>query len=203
MRVLLDSGAYSQLMRGREQVSRIVRGAEEVLLSAVVLGELLHGFRHGSRYERNIRQMRASSTIRTCPSCRSEPPLPTATRGSWPPSKPRAVPFPPTTSGSQLTPWRREPIWCRPTAASSMWTFRNPTSPDFRPRGRGAVESVRRGVAALVCLTPEEINWISGGTEAMNLALNGSAFARRAFQSSRRPEPHERSLVASRWSGPT
>ena len=59
MRVLLDSGAYSQLMRGREQVSRIVRGAEEVLLSAVVLGELLYGFRNSSRYERNVRGMRA------------------------------------------------------------------------------------------------------------------------------------------------
>ena len=59
MRVLLDSNAYSQLMRGREQVSRIVRRAEEVLLSAVALGELLHGFRHGSRYERNVRQVRA------------------------------------------------------------------------------------------------------------------------------------------------
>ena len=95
MRVLLDSGAYSQLMRGREQVSRIVRGAEEVLLSAVVLGELLHGFRHSSRYERNIRQMRASSTIRTCHSCRWEPPLPTATRGSRPRSAPRGRPLPP------------------------------------------------------------------------------------------------------------
>lgn len=59
MRVLLDSNAYVQLMRGRERVSRIVRSAEEVLLSAVVLGELLYGFRHGSRYERNARQMRA------------------------------------------------------------------------------------------------------------------------------------------------
>ena len=59
MRVLLDSNAYSQLMRGREQVGRIVRGAEEVLLSAVVLGELLYGFRHGSRRERNMRGMRA------------------------------------------------------------------------------------------------------------------------------------------------
>ena len=59
MRVLLDSSAYSQLMLGREQVSRIVRGAEEVLLPAVVLGELLYGFRHGSRYERNVRDMRA------------------------------------------------------------------------------------------------------------------------------------------------
>ena len=59
MRVLLDSGAYSQLMLGRERVTRIVRGAEEVLLSAVVLGELLYGFRHGSRYERDARGMRA------------------------------------------------------------------------------------------------------------------------------------------------
>lgn len=59
MRVLLDSNAYSRLMRGGEQVSRIVRGAEEVLLSAVVLGELLYGFRHGSRYERNARAIRA------------------------------------------------------------------------------------------------------------------------------------------------
>ena len=49
MKVLLDSNAYSQLMRGRKQVSRVVRGAEEVLLSAVVLGELLYGFRNGSR----------------------------------------------------------------------------------------------------------------------------------------------------------
>ena len=59
MRVLLDSNAYTQLMHGREQVSRIVRDAEEILLSTVVLGELLHGFRNGSRYERNIRGMRA------------------------------------------------------------------------------------------------------------------------------------------------
>ncbi len=59
MRILLDSNAYTQLMRGGEQVSRIVRGAEEVLLSAVVLGELLYGFRHGSRYEPNARGMRA------------------------------------------------------------------------------------------------------------------------------------------------
>ena len=46
-------------MLGREQVSRIVRGAEEVLLSVVVLGELLYGFRHNSRSERNARGMRA------------------------------------------------------------------------------------------------------------------------------------------------
>ncbi|MDE2761814.1 MAG: type II toxin-antitoxin system VapC family toxin [Gemmatimonadota bacterium] len=59
MRVLIDSNAYSQLMRGREQVSRIARDAEEILLSAVVLGELLYGFRHGSRHGRNVRGVRA------------------------------------------------------------------------------------------------------------------------------------------------
>jgi len=59
MRALIDSNAYSQLMRGREQVSRIGRNAEEILLSAVVLGELLYGFRHGSRQERNVRGVRA------------------------------------------------------------------------------------------------------------------------------------------------
>ena len=59
MRVLLDSNAYVRLMRGSEKVAGIVRSAEEVLLSTIVLGELLYGFRHGSRYERNARSMRA------------------------------------------------------------------------------------------------------------------------------------------------
>jgi len=59
LRVLLDSNAYVQLMRGSEKVAGIVRRAEEVLLSTIVLGELLYGFRHGSRYERNARALRA------------------------------------------------------------------------------------------------------------------------------------------------
>ncbi|MCY3700965.1 MAG: type II toxin-antitoxin system VapC family toxin [Gemmatimonadetes bacterium] len=59
LRVLLDSNAYVQLMRGSEKAAGIVRRAEEVLLSTVVLGELMYGFRHGSRYERNARALRA------------------------------------------------------------------------------------------------------------------------------------------------
>lgn len=35
-----------------------MRGAKEVLLSTVVLGQPLYGFRHGSRYERNAWDMR-------------------------------------------------------------------------------------------------------------------------------------------------
>lgn len=59
MRVLLDTNAYSDLMRGHRRVADIVRGAEEILLSTIVLGELLYGFRHGSRYERNAAELRS------------------------------------------------------------------------------------------------------------------------------------------------
>ncbi|WP_420636177.1 type II toxin-antitoxin system VapC family toxin [Candidatus Palauibacter sp.] len=59
MKVLLDANAYSQLMRGRPEVAGIVRGAGELLMSTVVLGELLYGFRCGSRTEANIAEMRA------------------------------------------------------------------------------------------------------------------------------------------------
>ena len=53
MRLILNSNIYSQLMRGQAHVADLVRGAEEVLLSAVVVGELMYGFRRGSRFERN------------------------------------------------------------------------------------------------------------------------------------------------------
>jgi tRNA(fMet)-specific endonuclease VapC len=51
--VLLDTNAYSALFRGHPGVVGRVRRAERVLLSAVVAGELLFGFRHGSRYDAN------------------------------------------------------------------------------------------------------------------------------------------------------
>lgn len=57
MRALLDSNAYSLLMRGQEQVADIVRAADELLFSAVVVGELLYGFRRGSRFERNASEL--------------------------------------------------------------------------------------------------------------------------------------------------
>lgn len=56
MKVLLDTNAYVGLMRGEEQVMRHVRAAEVVFLSSIVVGELLHGFRFGSRYAENRRQ---------------------------------------------------------------------------------------------------------------------------------------------------
>ncbi len=54
MRCMLDTTAYTALMRGDDRVAAPVRGAHEVLLSVVVVGELLFGFRRGSRYEKDL-----------------------------------------------------------------------------------------------------------------------------------------------------
>ena len=59
MRVLLDSNAYSRLMRGDDQTAAVVRDATEILMSAVVIGELLYGFRSGSRLDRNVADLRS------------------------------------------------------------------------------------------------------------------------------------------------
>jgi len=57
MRVLLDTNAYSALMADRGRVADMVRRADAVFLSAVVLGELLFGFRNGTRYNENRAQL--------------------------------------------------------------------------------------------------------------------------------------------------
>ena len=59
MRILLDSNGYSRLMRGDGQTAAVVRDATEILMSAVVIGELLHGFRNGSRFDRNAADLRS------------------------------------------------------------------------------------------------------------------------------------------------
>jgi len=59
VRLLLDSNAFSLLALGQRQVAELVRGADEVLLSAIVLGELLAGFRRGSRFEQNMAHLNA------------------------------------------------------------------------------------------------------------------------------------------------
>ncbi len=54
MRILLDTSAYSNLERGDAKVAEIVRRADEILFSAIVLGELLIGFRGGRYFQRNL-----------------------------------------------------------------------------------------------------------------------------------------------------
>ena len=59
MRLLLDSNAYSLLMRGHEQVAALVQRADELLFSAIVVGELMYGFRRGRQFERNAADLRS------------------------------------------------------------------------------------------------------------------------------------------------
>lgn len=57
MRILLDTSAYSAWKRGHAETADILRNAEQILLSAVVVGELHVGFRCGSRAARNLREL--------------------------------------------------------------------------------------------------------------------------------------------------
>jgi tRNA(fMet)-specific endonuclease VapC len=54
MKRLLDTNAYVELLKGNAAVAGLVRSAERVAFSMVVVGELLFGFRNGSRYDRNL-----------------------------------------------------------------------------------------------------------------------------------------------------
>ena len=54
---LLDTNAYSSLMRGTHDLIQQVHRSKRVFLSTVVVGELLYGFFHGSRREDNLRRL--------------------------------------------------------------------------------------------------------------------------------------------------
>ena len=54
MKRLLDTNTYMELLKGNVAVADLVRNAERVAFSMVVVGELLFGFRNGNRYERNV-----------------------------------------------------------------------------------------------------------------------------------------------------
>ena len=57
MKALIDTNAYSELRRGHAGVASYVRRSEQVLLSAIVVGELLYGFRRGKRFGENRRDL--------------------------------------------------------------------------------------------------------------------------------------------------
>ena len=59
MTILLDSTAYTLFCGGHRQVGQLVYAAEKILLSAIVVGELLSGFRQGTRFDDNFAEFRA------------------------------------------------------------------------------------------------------------------------------------------------
>lgn len=58
MRILLDTNAYVALRRGHPGAAESVAQAEEIVLSSIVAGELLDGFRNGTRTEKNLADFR-------------------------------------------------------------------------------------------------------------------------------------------------
>lgn len=67
---LLDTSAYSQLMRGDAGARQAVREAGSVCMSVIVLGELRAGFRKGSRPAENearLQRFLAEPRVRLLP----------------------------------------------------------------------------------------------------------------------------------------
>ncbi len=58
MKTLLDTNAYTAMMRGHSTVAELVRSSEKILFSTIVAGEIQFGFRAGSLFERNMRQLK-------------------------------------------------------------------------------------------------------------------------------------------------
>jgi tRNA(fMet)-specific endonuclease VapC len=57
MIVLLDTSAYVAFKVGRDEVVEIIAAAERILFSPVVLGELMFGFRNGTRFKQNMEEL--------------------------------------------------------------------------------------------------------------------------------------------------
>jgi tRNA(fMet)-specific endonuclease VapC len=57
MRVSIDTNVYTAFCRGDERVRDVISKAESISVSAVVVGELIYGFRYGSRYAENRRRL--------------------------------------------------------------------------------------------------------------------------------------------------
>lgn len=70
MRICLDTSGYSAFKRGRAGALDLVQRADEIILPAVVLGELFAGFRIGSRERINRQELNAfmeSPRVRVAP----------------------------------------------------------------------------------------------------------------------------------------
>jgi predicted nucleic acid-binding protein len=66
IKVMLDTSAYSALLRGNEDVKRAVQESDEIYLNPVVLGELLAGFAYGGKEKKNreiLREFLASPRL--------------------------------------------------------------------------------------------------------------------------------------------
>ena len=54
---MLDTNAYTAYMRDDPAAAERVEASTRILLPAVAVGELMYGFRHGTRYRQNLEQL--------------------------------------------------------------------------------------------------------------------------------------------------
>ena len=54
MKIMLDTSAYVGFKRYAIEIVDFIVGAESILFSPIVLGELMFGFRHGTRFKENM-----------------------------------------------------------------------------------------------------------------------------------------------------
>jgi tRNA(fMet)-specific endonuclease VapC len=57
MKLLLDTTAYVGFKLGVSEVVDVIAGAEHIFFSPVVLGELMFGFRNGTKFRENIEEL--------------------------------------------------------------------------------------------------------------------------------------------------
>ncbi len=70
MKILLDTSAYVGFKRNNAELVEIITGAALILFSSVVLGELLFGFRSGTRFKKNLSDLNrflAHEAVETVP----------------------------------------------------------------------------------------------------------------------------------------
>lgn len=59
MNVLLDTSAYTAWFKGLSDIKTVLQAAGTIYLSVFVVGEILDGFRSGTRYEANWRGLQS------------------------------------------------------------------------------------------------------------------------------------------------
>ena len=59
MKILLDTNAYVDFKRNVTEVVDVIVGAQTILFSPIVLGELMFGFRNGTRFKENMKELQS------------------------------------------------------------------------------------------------------------------------------------------------
>ena len=57
MKILLDTSAYVLFKRNHAEVVETIIRSELILISPIVLGELMFGFRNGNKFKQNLKEL--------------------------------------------------------------------------------------------------------------------------------------------------